>query len=326
MTSWLIGGYGADMGGTATGIGLAEENADGTLRYSGVVAELASPSFLLRHGDRVLATAEGSGYVAAFAGAELAPDGGTESGGIQPCQLAIVGNRVVVSNYFTGTLGLIALHPDGSLDRLLTTLAGDGSGPLPEQASPHAHAALALDDTTFLSLDLGADRIHVNTDLGDALARAASVAVTPGTAPRDIARHDSGLIYVLGEFGGELLVFDWLPGTLAPVTTVPLPGFVAGDQAAGIAFAGPYVYVGLRGSNQVSVLRASVDGRELHAVGSVSSAGDWPRHLVAHNGVLHVANQQSGTIASFRLAPDGLPTLIADPTPVPTPTFLLAAG
>jgi len=330
MGSWWIGGYGADMGGTGTGIGLAHERADGSLEYAGVVAEVASPSFLLGQGDRLFAAAEGSGRVEAFTGADLGADleheGGESSGGVQPCQLATVGARLVVANYFSGSLGVISLHPDGSLDSLIATAAGDGSGPLPEQASPHAHAALALDDSTFLSLDLGADRIHVNTVLGDAVVRTASISVAPGTGPRDIARHESGLIYVLGEFGGELLVYDWLPGTLEPVTAVPLPGFTPGDQAAAIAFEGPFVYVGVRGSNLVSVLRTSADGRTVDPVGAVASGGDWPRHVVTSGGALHVANQRSATIASFRLGADGIPTPISEPIAVPTPTFLLAVG
>ncbi|CAN5208409.1 hypothetical protein BH11ACT5_BH11ACT5_21750 [soil metagenome] len=40
--------------------------------------------------------------------------------------------------------------------------------------------------------------------------------------------------------------------------------------------------------------------------------------------VLHVANQVSNSIASFRLGSDGMPSLIAEPTAVPSPNYLLA--
>ena len=107
--------------------------------------------------------------------------------------------------------------------------------------------------------------------------------------------------------------------------SVALPGREPGDQAAAIGFSsdGRSVYAGLRGSNQISVLRASDDGRTLTPVGSVSTAGDWPRHLAVDGDVLHVANQLSNTVASFRLGADGMPVLIADPTPVASPTYLL---
>jgi len=37
-----------------------------------------------------------------------------------------------------------------------------------------------------------------------------------------------------------------------------------------------------------------------------------------------VANQVSNSIASFRLGSDGMPSLIAEPTAVPSPNYLLA--
>jgi hypothetical protein len=39
--------------------------------------------------------------------------------------------------------------------------------------------------------------------------------------------------------------------------------------------------------------------------------------------VLHVANQLSNGVASFAIGADGIPSLIAEPTPVASPTYLL---
>jgi hypothetical protein len=118
-------------------------------------------------------------------------------------------------------------------------------------------------------------------------------------------------------------VAEWVDGALLLIDEVALPGAEDGDQAAGLALGNGALYVGLRGSNQISVLSVSADGRQLEGVASVSSAGDWPRHLVLHEGVLHVANQRSSSVASFSVGADGIPRLIAPPCFSPTPTYLL---
>jgi 6-phosphogluconolactonase len=326
MTSWWVGGYGADMGGDAGGIGLARQRDDGTLDYLGVVADVASPSFLLRHREHLFAAMEGTGTIESFLVPGLEPDGAVPSGGDSPCQLAVVGDLLVAANYGDGALGVVALRPDGSLGDPLATVPGAGSGPRPEQDGPHAHASLELDDATFLSLDLGANSIHLH-NIGDgAVRRSTTIALPPGTGPRDVTRHPSGQILVLGEFGGELLSFGWADGMLRLVSSTPLPGHATGDQAAGIALWGDFVYLGLRGSNRISVLRLGADGRSFEPVGWVSCEGDWPRHLVAADGLLHVANQRSGSLASFSLGSDGMPSLIAPPSAAPTPTYLLPVG
>jgi 6-phosphogluconolactonase len=328
---WWVGGYGPDLDGIGTGIGLANERADGALEYLEVVAELASPTWLLEHRGHLLAAAEGLGEVHSFRrdGTRLVHDGSVSTGGTVPCHLALAGpDTLIASNYEDGVVGVIDLLPGGAVGELAQTLRGEGSGPRPTQPGPHAHAAFLVDEGTLLTLDLGADRIHVHRVEGGRLERVASVALPAGTGPRDIARHPSGLIYVLGELGGELFAFDWAAGVLELVASVSLAGAVDGDHGAALAFGqgGPFVYTGLRGSDRISIVRTSDDGRDLEAVAWVECEGEWPRHLVARDDVLHVSNQLSHSIASFRLGSDGMPSLIADPTRVPSPAFLLPVG
>jgi 6-phosphogluconolactonase len=320
---WLIGGYGPDMKGTGAGIYSALTADNGALESVALVAEAASPSFLARRGDHLYAAIEGEGRVDSYLESTFKRDGSAESGGTWPCQLEFVGHRVIAANYFTGTLGVIALDAVGRVSKLGQVVHDHGFGPREEQDGPHAHATYLLDDRTLLGLDLGSDRIELHS-VSEELEARGSVALTPGTGPRDIARHASGLLYVVGELSGELLVFEWVDEQLASVASVALPGVQAGDHASGISF-GPkgFVYVGLRGSQRISVLRASADGRIVEPVAWVSSEGDWPRHHAAQGDVLHVANEQSDSIASFRLGADGIPKLIADPVVVPSPTFLL---
>src|SRR5690606_32104415 len=97
MTQFWTGGYGADMGGSATGIGLLsgdEGREPTTLAYRGAVAPAASPSWLAQHPslDVVYASLEGSGAVQAFARtgeSALSPLGGPVEAGAAVCHLAV---------------------------------------------------------------------------------------------------------------------------------------------------------------------------------------------------------------------------------------------
>ncbi|MBC7589966.1 MAG: beta-propeller fold lactonase family protein, partial [Salinibacterium sp.] len=250
-----MGGYGPDMGGTAQGIGLLSTRPDGSLQYVRTVTAAASPSFLAASRDRLFAAAEGTGRVEFFErdGMSLLHRDGVSSAGTSPCHLAIIGDRVIVSNYGDGSLGVVRGR------RLRQVVAGGGG-------ASHAHSATMLDATTMVSLDLGSDSLHLHEVSEDTVERVGSVRVPLGTGPRDIVRHESGLLYILGELGGVLLAARWNGEQLRVAASSALPGFLEGDYAAAIAMHGPYLYVGLRGSNRVSVLRHSGDDGPAEAV------------------------------------------------------------
>lgn len=328
MTDWWLGGFGPDQDGTARGISRMTSRADGSLELGPLVAGAPSPAYLVSAPGHLYAVAEGSGRVRSFRRDEdaLAEDGLVESGGESPCHLTLIDGALVVANYMTGGLGVVLLDDAGTVGSLAQVIPGAGSGPHRAQDGPHAHASLRVDAATVLSVDLGADRVFIHSVSGAVLTRTGELAFPPGTGPRDIALHPSGLIYVLGEHAQDLHVLERDGLGLRLVTSVALPGRASGDQAAAICFGpGGFVYAALRGSSQISVLRASVDGRELEPVGAVSCEGDWPRHSVVHGDLLHVCNQLSNSVATFRLGADGMPVLVADPTPAPSPSFLLPA-
>jgi len=316
MSTWLAGTYTADMDGTAQGILALASRPDGTLEVTGLAAVASSPSYLLADGDTVYAVSEAAGSVAAYtrSGDGLSLLATASAGGEAPCHLGLYGSTLVVSNYVSGTLGVLDTSPLALVQQLDAT----GSGPHHVQDGPHAHSTLQLADGRVLSADLGADRIHVHTLAGGSLERTASIELPGGTGPRDIVQLASSDLLVLAELGGAVLVLNAALETLA---TVPIPGAEPGDHAAGISLWGEYVYVALRGSDRIGVLRI-VDGA-LEPVTSVSSEGNWPRHHAVDGSVLHVANQLSSTVASFELSDGGIPRLLAEPTPVASPTFLV---
>ena len=310
---WLVGAYTADMDGTASGILALRERADGSLEVDRVVATAASPSYLAASADALYAVAEGTGEIVAFSSdfERIATAG---AGGDAPCHIGLYGSTVIVSNYVSGTLGVLATDPF----ELSQVVDATGSGPHVVQDGPHAHGTLELPSGRILSADLGADRLHVHELVDGVLARLYSIEVPAGTGPRDMALLPSGAVLVLGELSGEVLFFT---EELEIASSTAIPGFVVGDHAAGLTVHGDHVYTALRGSNRLGILEFS--GESLVGVDFVSSEGDWPRHHAVDGDVLHVANQLSSTVASFSLAGDGIPRLIAPPTAVPSPTFLL---
>lgn len=309
MPRWWIGTYDpAVQDGTGEGVYQAESRADGTLGPAQLAVALPSPAYLLRDGDVVHAALEGEGTVATIVSDVVTRT--VPAAGEAPCHLTLLGRRVVVANYVSGTVAV--LGPEGPEQ----VLEAAGSGPRPQQNGPHAHSSLLVDDTTLLTADLGADRVRIHAVSGSTLTRTGALAFPPGTGPRDLALLPNGDVLVLGELDGTLhLVRD-----LAIVASVTLPGFVDGDHASAIAARDGLVYCGVRGSNRIAVLRLTAEA--LEPVADLDCGGDWPRHLVLDGDLLHVANQRSHEVSSFRLGDDGLPVLLGS-TSVPSPAFLL---
>jgi 6-phosphogluconolactonase len=321
MSTFLVGAYTADMGGSATGIAALGTLGDGALQYLGVAATADSPSFLAAHDDLVYAASEATGRIESYRRSEgfaLEIVASAESGGAAPCHVARYGDTVVAACYVDGRLGVLDAEPLA----LAQTLEGaSGSGPHPAQDSSHAHATFALDATTILSADLGTDEIHVHELSSGRLTRTTSLRLPAGTGPRDFLRHASGLVLVLGELG---LTITALNDRLEIVATVDLAGGEPGDHASALSASadGRFVYAGLRGSNRISIVEV-VDGGRLRAAGFVDAEGDWPRHHLVDGDVMHVAHERSSSVASFRISGDGIPRLISAPIRVPSPIFLL---
>ena len=318
MTDLLVGGYGPDMGGTGSGMLWARSSDDGHLEIRGLAAELDSPSWITVDGDRVAVALEGAGAIVEFdlAGKRLTPVA-HHVVGKWPCHIALAGGVPVVANYGDGTVWT----PTGSLE-------GTGeTGPLDAQDGPHAHHALRLHDDRILTLDLGTDRMFLHRFEGGALVRYDELAFPPGTGPRDLLVLPDGRLAVLGEWSCELLLLEPMGTTFEIVQIVSLPGATPGDDQAaalGLSADGRFVFAGIRGSNRIATL--ALDADAVRPVGWVPSGGEWPRHLVVDGEFVHVANQLSNAIATFRVQHDGTLAPVGEPVAVPSPTCLAAVG
>ncbi|GAA1214752.1 lactonase family protein [Rhodoglobus aureus] len=325
-STWLVGGFGPDMECESEGISVMRSRTDGSLELSHLAAAVPSASFLVVDGDQVFATLEGSGQVAAFDrdGETLSNTSTASSGGQSPCHITVRDSTLIAANYGTGALGVIERATDSGALEARHVQETTGTGPRPQQEGPHAHASLFVDDSTVVTLDLGADRIRIFDYRDFSLRQVDEVELPAGFGPRDIVARPGNLFYVVGEHGLGFLVFEWRDRALHQLCAVALPGAIEGDQASAIAIStdGRHAYVGVRRSNLIAVLTIAEDGRSVAPLTAVSCEGDWPRHIVMHDDVLHVSNQLSHSVASFRIDENGIPKLIAPPARVLSPTYL----
>lgn len=336
MTDWLTGSYTPEMGGTGAGIVAMRSSTDGTLEVVSTVDATDSPSALLAHGDHIYAVIESEtdGFVQSWRRVEgrLELDGRVTTGGTSACHLTMFQGRLIVTNYGDGVLGVIGLEASGAVASLLQAIPGPlVRGPHPDQSNSRQHASLVLDDGVLVSVDLGADEVQLYRLEGDEVVRYDQFALPEGTGPRDIARHPSGLIVVLGELDSTMHLLSWNNLSVNPgfthLSSLQLPQ-VDREHAAALAFSGDgrFVYTSLRRSNRVAVVHIDVDAARLSFVDVVPGGGAWGRHLATDGDLLHVANQLSNEVTSFRIGPDGIPVQLAPGTPIGSPTYLLAVS
>lgn len=321
-----VGGYTPEMDGTGTGIGLLHLDSDGEPHYRGVAAAASSPSYLTRAGTTIYAAGESGPTVSAYRrdGDTLQALATVPTAGTYPCALTVVDHVLLAACYGDGAVAVHPLGTGGAPAPAAQVLRTAGTGPHPAQDGPHAHGALRVDATTILTADLGTDSVVVYSFNGTTLTRAGAVPFPPGSGPRDLLLLPSGDVWVLGELSAEVFVLRRLDGAFTLVASLPLHGAAPGDHAAGLALDddGRTLYVGLRGSNRVSVVPVAEDGELQPSVASIDCGGDWPRHLVVVGDRLYVANQRSGTVTTFALSAGDAPALRST-LEVPTPTFLL---
>ncbi len=324
MTQWLAGGYTADMGGTAEGISLLSENADGTLQLDRTAAMTDSPSYLAVAGDVVVAVAEKAGAVATFRlqDGALTPLGRESVDGAATCHVAVYDGTIVTASYGSGTVSAQPLLADGTPGPLAQRIEAEGSGPHEARDGPHEHSTFRVDDGTVLSADLGTDSVYLHSFRDGALERTARLGFPGGTGPRDIEAAPGGGVLVLGELSGELFLLDWDGASLEFRSSARSAGHQEGDHDAAIAVSadGRFAFTAQRGSNRVSVFR--IEDGALTALRSVPSGGEWPRHLAVAGDRLHVSNERSHGVATFAIGADGSLDLLSV-TEVPSPTHLV---
>lgn len=325
MTLLWAGSYTANMGGFSRGIS-AVRVTDKGLQFAGVGAITSSPSYLIHSmaPGVIYAVDEADNRVEAFRrkskSTNLVSMGGQPTTGTRPCHLAATAEWLYVSNYGTGEVDVYPLDAEGKIGPVRQTLVSTGKGPHPHQDGPHAHSTLAFGDMA-ITADFGTDHVNMYRWVEGKLTLESSLALPPGTGPRDLAVSPvAGKIFLLGELSGSVNVLGG--GRNLQVMKAGKSGALPGDNASGLVIdpTGRFLYTGMRGSNRV----VAIDADTLEPIADLPSGGDTPRGLCIVGNLLFVANQGSGTIAAFQLHPQtGVPMMVGTPLLIDTPTCLL---
>ena len=336
---FFVGCYTKGAGGEGDGIALAlRDDRTGGWWSTGTVATTPAPSFLARHPTRrvlyaVNEVAEGavSAWSVPAEGGTLEPLGTWATGGSYPCHLAVStdGRHLLVANYGSGSVAAVPLDVAGVPGPQPDLVVHSGRGRHPErQEAPHTHMVVPDEASDrVLAVDLGADAVYahrLDPATGRLTAGEPVVRTAPGTGPRRMVRDSDGYVYIIGELDASLTSYVESSSELRQHDRVgtstwgeSLPSEIAVGED------GRFLYVGNRGPDTIATFVVS-SGR-LALASEVSTGGSWPRHFALVDGFLHVGNERSHTVVTFRLDPaTGVPVPTGDVLAVPSPTCVMA--
>ena len=295
-----------------------------------LAAKAENPSFLAIHPNRrfLYAVNEVNKFAGTASGAasayQIQPDGSllflnqAATGGGAPCHLAVEanGNFLLVANYNGGSVSVLRLGEDGSIQERTELVQHLGRSKHPRrQRRPHAHSVnLDVGNRYVAAADLGVDKVFVyplDAATGRLhLAKANAVSLPPGSGPRHFAFHPQGKwAFVNGELSSSLTSLRWnsAKGTLELLDTKStLPAdFAGGNSTAEVQCHpnGKFVYVSNRGHDSIAVFGADAATGRLTPIEREPTQGQTPRHfgISPCGDYLLAANQKSNSVVLFRI-------------------------
>jgi 6-phosphogluconolactonase len=305
----------------------------GTFSDLGLAATVDNPSFLEPHpnGRFLYSVSETdnfqgqkSGSVNAFtidqSTGKLTLLNQVSSGGAWPCHLALdrTGTRVLVANYGAGSVTVLPVRQDGSLEEASSFVQHAGSSVNPRrQEAPHAHSVNPSPDNRFiLAADLGLDKVLVyrfDTVKASLVPnKPAFAALAPGAGPRHLAFSPSGsFVYVINELNSSVTVFAYEKesGALTELQTVStLPDEFEGENSTAevrVHPSGKFLYGSNRGHNSIAVFTVDPASGKISSRGHVATGGSTPRNFnIDPTGkYLLAANQKSNDVVVFTIDP-----------------------
>lgn len=262
-----------------------------------------------------------TGHVAAFsfdkATGKLSFINKQQSGGKHPCYVSIdkTGKWVIVGNYSSGSLSVLPVKSNGSLDSATQIIQHEGSSVNSErQEGPHVHATvLNKNNKTLYVPDLGMDMVMLYSfDSKTGKLKefpTPSVATEPGAGPRHIDVHPNGkYAYLMEEMTGAVSVYkiesDGYISLLQNISGLPrdFDGAV-GSADIHVSPDGKFLYCSNRGeSNTIGIFSINQSNGQLVWIDHQSTLGKTPRNfnLDPTGNFLLVANQNSDEIVIFK--------------------------
>ena len=238
--------------------------------------------------------------------------------GATSCHVSIARREpsVLVANYMGGNICLFPLQSNGEIGPMADQARHAGSSVHPgRQKAPHPHSVF-LDPAEQYAFapDLGIDRILIYKlgAVAGKLIPHGEVSVPPGSGPRHLVFHPSGLyVYVINELNSTIIAFayDAAHGALRPLQTVPtLPQDSTVESTCAdihISPSGKFLYGSNRGHDSIVVYAIHDSDGTLQYVEHASTLGETPRNFaISPDGAfLLAANQDSDSIVVFHLDP-----------------------
>lgn len=340
MNTIFVSGY-AEAGNPSIHV-VDFDSASGALTVRGTLSEVENPSFLVIHPNREWVYAVSETEAGAVWALHYEAETHTftslnhqSSGGASPCHLTLdkAGRWLFVSNYASGSVGVLPIGKDGTLGAMTDFIQYSGTGGDPErQKGPHAHGTIFSPDEQFLiSADLGTDTLHIyrfDADNGKLIPHG-QTKTQPGAGPRHTTFHPNGtILYVANELDNTVGVYAYNAekGKLIEKQVLPtLPADAPPTTTADIHLtqAGHRLYVSNRGYDSLASYDVAEDGT-LTLIAIQPSGGRNPRNfaLSPDDRFVLVANEFSNEVVVFYAEEKGLGAEVAR-VAVPAPTCVL---
>ena len=240
-----------------------------------------------------------------------------ESGGKHPCYVAIdkTGKWVFAGNYSSGSVAVLPVKNDGSLDPAIQTIQHEGRSVVEgRQDDAHVHATvLSKDNKTLYVPDLGMDKVmlyNFNNKTGKLTEASLPYTMSePGAGPRHFDIHPNGkFAYLMEELNGTVNVFEMFKdGSIESIQTVSaLPREYDGPIGSAdihVSPDGKFLYASNRGeSNSIGIFKINPQSGMLVWVDAQSTLGKSPRNFNFDptGNFLLVANQNSDDVVIFK--------------------------
>jgi 6-phosphogluconolactonase len=240
--------------------------------------------------------------------------------GTDPCHAVVddTGQYLFVANFMSGSVCVLPIRDDGSLDEASDFIQHLGSGIDPvRQKGPHAHS-VTLDRANRFAFvpDLGLDKLTVyRLDRTRGMLEPHTVPWIkgkPGAGPRHVAFHPNGKFgFLINELDSTItaLSYDGRKGVFEALQVVPtLPSDFHGQSTCAeiqVSPGGGFLYGSNRGHDSIAIFRINPRTGRLAHVGCESTQGKTPRNFgIDPTGqFLLVANQDTDTVVTFRIDP-----------------------
>jgi 6-phosphogluconolactonase len=241
-----------------------------------------------------------------------------KSEGADPCYISVDEDRknVFVANYSSGSLAVLPVNKDGSLQPASQVIQDKGKGAdASRQEGPHVHTAyFSPGEKYLLYTDLGTDKLNIlryraSNPQPLSPATPAFVDVTPGTGPRHITfSNNKKYMYLLHEMGSNINVYNFNGGKPQQVQTIKMlpDGFKGTNGAAAIHLSpnGKFLYATDRlDASALLVYAINEENGQLTFVQRISTYGKNPRDFAIDPSgkFLLAANQDSDTIFVYKI-------------------------